>query len=387
LKRALQAEGILFIRDIEREMKGMSEEGIAKLIRSDLVAFGGYTPGKSPEAVAETVKVPVEGIIKLDANENPYGCSPRVKQILGSYPHFNIYPDANQTEFRKLLQGYTGVGAEHIMASSGSDQLIDLVLRLFVAPGDEVINCVPTFDMFRFSTAMCNGKLVEVPRDENYLVNVSAVKKAISKKTKIIVLANPNNPTGTPIPKQDILELVDTGVPVMADEAYAEFSGETVTQLVTRYKNLMVLRTFSKWAGLAGLRIGYGIFPVKIAEYLLKIKLPYSVNVAAVVAVRESLKDIDYLMNKVKTIVAERERLFGELSKLKWLKPFPSRANFIFCHVLNGKASQIQQELERRGILVRYFDQPLLRNSLRISVGKPEHTDALMKALKEIGEK
>jgi histidinol-phosphate aminotransferase len=387
LKRALQAEGILFIRDIEREMKGMSEEGIAKLIRSDLVAFGGYTPGKSPETVAETVKVPVEDIIKLDANENPYGCSPRVKQALGTYPYFNIYPDANQTELRKLLKGYTGVGAEHIVVSSGSDQLIDLVLRLFVAPGDEVINCVPTFDMFRFSTAMCNGKLVEVPRDENYLVNVSAVKKAISKKTKIIVLANPNNPTGTPIPKQDILELVDTGVPVMADEAYAEFSGETVTQLVTRYKNLMVLRTFSKWAGLAGLRIGYGIFPVKIAEYLLKIKLPYNVNVAAVVAVRESLKDLDYLMDRVKAIVAERERLFGELSKLKWLKPFPSRANFIFCHVLNGKASQIQQELERRGILVRYFDQPLLRNSLRISVGKPEHTDVLMKALKEIGEK
>jgi histidinol-phosphate aminotransferase len=377
----------LFIRDIEREMKGMSEEGIAKLIRSDLVAFGGYSASKFPETVAEKVNVSVEGVIKLDANENPYGCSPRVKQALSTYPYFNIYPDAEQTELRKLLQGYAGVSAEHIVAGNGSDQLIDLILRLFVGPGDEVINCVPTFDIFRFSTALCNGKLVEVPRDGNYCVNVSAVKKAISKKTKIILLANPNNPTGTPIPKQDILELVDTGVPVMADEAYVEFSGETVTPLVSQYENLMVLRTFSKWAGLAGLRIGYGVLPSQIAGYLLKIKLPYSVNVAAVVAVRESLKDIDYLLDRVKAIVAERERLFTELSKLKWLKPFPSRANFIFCHVLNGKASQIQQELERRGILVRYFDQPLLRNSLRISVGKPEHTDALMKALEEIGEK
>jgi len=365
----------------------MSKEGIAKLIRSDLVAFGGYSASKFPETVAEKVNVSVEGVIKLDANENPYGCSPRVKQALSTYPHFNIYPDAEQTELRKLLQGYAGVSAEHIVAGNGSDQLIDLILRLFVGPGDEVINCVPTFDIFRFSTALCNGKLVEVPRDGNYCVNVSAVKKAISKKTKIILLANPNNPTGTPIPKQDILELVDTGVPVMADEAYVEFSGETVTPLVSQYENLMVLRTFSKWAGLAGLRIGYGVLPSQIAGYLLRIKLPYSVNVAAVVAVRESLKDIDYLLDRVKAIVAERERLFGELSKLKWLKPFPSRANFIFCHVLNGKASQIQQELENRGILVRYFDQPLLRNSLRISVGKPEHTDALIKALKEIGEK
>jgi len=365
----------------------MSEEGIARLIRSDLATFGGYTASKSPEALQEEVEVPVEGIIKLDANENPYGCSPRVKQALGTYPYFNIYPDAKQTELRKLLQGYTGVGAEHIVAGNGSDQLIDLILRLFVGPGDEVINCVPTFDIFRFSTEMCNGKLVEVPRDENYFVDVSAVKRAISKKTKIIVLANPNNPTGTPTPQKDILEIVDTGVPVLADEAYVEFSGETVTQLVTQYKNLMVLRTFSKWAGLAGLRIGYGIFPPKIAEYLFRIKLPFTINVAAVAAVRESLADIDYLLDRVKAIVAERERLFGELNKLKWLKPFPSQANFIFCHVLNGKASEIQRELQNMGILVRYFDQPLLRNSIRISVGKPEHTDALIEALQELGGK
>jgi len=361
----------------------MSEEGIEKFIRSDLAVFGGYVPGKSPETVAREAGVPAEGIIKLDANENPYGCSPRVKQALSGAVNFNIYPDAEQTELRGLLQGYAGVGAEYIVAGNGSDQLIDLILRLFVAPGDEVINCVPTFDIFRFATALCNGKLVEVLRDENYFVDVAAVKKAITKKTKIILLANPNNPTATPVSKQDILELLDTGVPVLADEAYVEFSGETVTRLVPQYKNLLVLRTFSKWAGLAGFRIGYGIFPPKIARYLLTIKLPYNVSVAALVAVRESLKDVDYLMVRVRAIVAERERLLGELKKLKWLKPFPSQANFIFCHVLNGKASEIQQKLQNRGILIRYFDLPLLRNSLRISVGKPEHTDALIKALKE----
>ncbi|GAI80034.1 unnamed protein product, partial [marine sediment metagenome] len=136
----------------------------------------------------------------------------------------------------------------------------------------------------------------------------------------------------------------------------------------------MVLRTFSKWAGLAGLRIGYGIFPPEIAGYLLRIKPPYNVNVAALVAMRESLKDIDYLMGRVKAIIAERERLFIELKKLKWLKPFPSKANFILCSVLEGKASELQGELQRKGILVRYFDRPMLRNSIRFSVGKPEHT-------------
>ncbi len=361
-------------------------EGIEKFIRSDLVAFRGYAASTFPETLEGKIEVPVESIIKLDANENPYGCSPRVNQALAAYPYLNIYPDAGQTELRQLLQKYTGVGVEQIVASSGGDQIIELVLRLFVEPGDEIINCVPTFAMFRFYTEICSGKLVEVPRDENFAVDVTAVKAAISKKTKIIILANPNNPTGTITPQPDILEILDTGLPVLVDEAYYEFSRETVASLVRRYKNLMVLRSFSKWAGLAGLRIGYGIFPPEIADYLLKIKPPYNVNAAALVAVRESLKDVDYLMDRVKAIIDERERLFIELKKLRFLKPFPSRANFILCSVLNGKASQLQQKLRNKGILVRYFDAPLLRNSVRISVGKPEHTDALIKALQELEE-
>ncbi len=365
----------------------MSEDaGIERLIRSGLVTFGGYSARTSPETLHGKVEVPVESIIKLDANENPYGCSPKVNQALAAYPYLSIYPDAKQTQLRELLQGYTGIGAEHIVAGSGSGDLIDLILRLFVEPGDEVINCVPTFAMYRFSAGICGARLVEVPRDENFAVNVDAVKGAVNRKTKIIFLDSPNNPTGAATPRQDILELLNTGLPVLIDEAYYEFNGETVVPLVSRYKNLMVLRTFSKWAGLAGLRVGYGIFPPKIAEYLLTIKLPYNVNMAALVAVQESLKDIDYLMGNVKAIITERGRLLGELKKLKFLEPFPSRANFIFCRVTSGKASELWQKLQRKGILVRYFDTPLLRNSIRISVGKPEHTDALIKTLQEIGE-
>jgi histidinol-phosphate aminotransferase len=358
--------------------------GIEKLIRPDLAGFGGYAAAKSPETLAGKVEVPVEKIIKLDANENPYGCSPRVNKALAAYSDINIYPDAGQTELRKLLQGYTGIGYEHIVASAGSDQLIDLILRLFIEPGDEVINCIPTFAMFQFFIGLCGGAPVIVPRDENFAVRVDAVKEAITKKTKLILLATPNNPTGTIMPRRDILEVLDTGVPVVVDEAYYEFSGETVAPLIARYPNLMVLRTFSKWAGLAGLRIGYGMFPIKIAEYLLRIKEPYCANVAAIVAVRESLQDKDYLMNLVKKVIAERERLFKELEKLEWIKPFPSQANFIYCSVLKGKASDLQQKLQTKGILVRYFDLPLLQNSLRIGVGKPEHTDALIKTLREL---
>ena len=362
-----------------------SSGGMEKLIRSNLSAFAGYSASTSPDTLKGRVEVPVESIIKLDANENPYGCSPRVTEALASYPYFNIYPDNGQAELREMLAGYTGVGAERIVASGGSNQLIDLIVRLFVGPGDEVVNCVPTFDVYRFSTEIGGGRVVDVSRDEDFAVNVGAVKAAVSQNTRLIFLANPNSPTGNITPQRDILEIVDTGLPVVVDEAYCEFSGETVAPLTGQHQNLMVLRTFSKWAGLAGLRIGYGIFPPKIAGYLMAIKMPYNVNVAAHVAVRESLKDIDYLRDKVKSIVAERERLFAELKKIKFLKPFPSQANFILCSVLKGTARELHQKLQNKGILVRYFDKAFVQNCIRISVGKPEHTDALIKALKELG--
>ena len=361
----------------------MAPDGIDRLVRPELVTLGGYSPHKSPDTLEGVVEAPAESIIKLDANENPYGCSPRVRQALAEYSYCHIYPDAGQTKLRQQLQQYTGIDVGYIVAANGSGELLDDILCLFLKPGDEVINCIPTFDMYRLRVLINRGKLVNVTRDENFAISVSAVKAAITSRTKLIILANPNSPTGTAIPESDILELVAIGLPVLVDEAYYEFYGETVAPLVSQYKNLMVLRTFSKWAGLAGLRVGYGIFPPVIAGYLLKIKLPYNVNVAALVAVLETLKDLDYLMSRVKTIITEREKLFEELKKLKWLKPYPSQANFIFCSVLNGKASELHQKFQSKGILVRYFDQPLLQNSIRISVGKPEHNDALIKALKE----
>ena len=172
---------------------------------------------------------------------------------------------------------------------------------------------------------------------------------------------------------------------MVVDEAYYEFSRATVLPLIEKYDNLVVLRTFSKWAGLAGLRIGYGFFPPEIAAFILRIKVPYNVNVAALVAVEESLKDTDYLMASVDKIIAERERLYAALKRITWLKPYPSQANFILCDVLEGDAKTLHARLQAKGILVRYFDQPRIKNCIRVSVGRPEHTDALIKALREIG--
>jgi histidinol-phosphate aminotransferase len=363
----------------------MVGDSIERYIRPDLASFGGYSAATSPETLKGKTELAPEDIIKLDANENPYGCSPKVNQALARYPNLHIYTDNYQTRLRDQLAGLTGVDARHIVAGGGSNTLIDLILRLFVDPGDEVINCVPTFGIYSFSAGLCGGKLMSLPRREDFSIDVNAVKSAIGKRTKIICLANPNNPTGNVTPREDILALLDTGVPLLLDEAYYEFCGETLAPSIGNYPNLMILRTFSKWAGLAGLRVGYGLFPARIAEYLLTIKMPYNVNVAALVAVEESLKDMDYLMGTVKKMNAERERLFAGLKKIAWLQIYPTRANFILCRVLKGDAKTLRQKLQDKGILVRYFDHLPLQDCIRISVGKPEHTDALVRVLREIG--
>ncbi len=357
------------------------------MIRGDLLRLTAYQPIVPPDVLSQEAGVPIEGVIKLDGNENPYGCSPGVRDALAAYSFYNIYPDPEQREVRQALEGYVGVGAEHILAGAGSDELIDLILRLFLNPGDRVVNCVPTFGMYSFCTDVCGGEIVDVPRDKSYAVDIAGVKQAIDEKTKVVFIASPNNPTGNTTSQSDILELVKTGIAVVVDEAYYEFSGVTVAPLVPQYDNLIVLRSFSKWAGLAGLRIGYGVFPTSLVEHLLKIKQPYNINLAAQIAVKESFADIDYLKDKVKAIIAERERLLAELDNVRFLKPWPSQANFIYCAVLDGDARTIHKELQKKGIFIRYFDTPLLGNSLRISVGKPEHTDVLIEALQEIGGK
>jgi histidinol-phosphate aminotransferase len=153
---------------------------------------------------------------------------------------------------------------------------------------------------------------------------------------------------------------------------------------VLEHENLIVLRTFSKWAGLAGLRVGYGVFPEAIMPQLWKIKQPYNVNVAGTVAALESLNDVEHLMGTVAKIVQERERLYLELTQLDFLRPYPSQANYILCRVVNRDARQLKLDLEGRGILVRYFSKPGLTDHIRISIGRPDQTDALLVALRDL---
>ena len=262
------------------------------LIREHLKGLSPYEPIDPPEVLARRVGLPPEAIVKLDGNENPYGCSPRVRRALAEARDYHVYPDPLNREIRRLLEGYTGLGSEYLAVGSGSDELIDNLLRITLEPGDRVINCPPTFGMYPFSTRVCGGEVTTVPRRPDFGLDAEAIERAVDERTKVIFVTSPNNPTGNLASREDVLRLLSTGALVVVDEAYYEFAGETLAPLVPEHPNLAVLRTFSKWAGLAGLRVGYGILPPEITDVVYRMKLPYNVTVAAQVAVRETFADL-----------------------------------------------------------------------------------------------
>ena len=380
----------------------------ASFVRPEIAEMEAYTPIVPFEVLSARLGRTPEEIVKLDANENPYGPSPKALAALRNGRFFHIYPDPESNQLRDALSDYVQMPKNRLLTGMGADELIDLVLRVVLSPDDVVIDCPPSFGMYPFSTAVNSGQYVPVWRNEDFSLNVPAIEQAVADHptAKILFLCSPNNPDGSTIPDADLRRLLQLPLLVVLDEAYADFdlihrgerggSGEKEEKNAAasavknhsrihwtlEYDNLAVLRTFSKLAGLAGLRVGYGAFPEWLLPHLWKIKQPYNINVAASLAALASLEDQAWLEEKVQLLVAERERLFAELGTISYLNPFPSRSNFILCRVIGRDARQLKLDLEQAGILVRYFNKPGLDNCIRVSAGRPEETDKLIQALK-----
>ena len=344
----------------------------------DLNTYQGVDP---MEVLAEQAGIPLDRVIRLNGNENPFGPSPKVVEALGKFQHYNHYPDPAQRRLREALSEYLEVDPERIVCGNGSDELIDMLLRMFVGPGDNVLLPTPTFGMYAFNTEVVGGEPVSVPRDEDFEIDLESVRLAVTPHTKAVFLASPNNPTGNVATEAQIRGLLETGALVVVDETYYEFCGESVLSLLDEYPNLVVLRTFSKWAGLAGLRIGLGIMEPGVSQTMMSMKPPYNVNLAAEVALLASLDDRPTLMSRVQAIVKERDRMMGLLQDIPGLHPWPSRANFILCRLPEGRGQEIFEGLCRRGIFLRYFGNARLRDYIRVSVGLPDETDAVIAAL------
>ncbi|MBM4432363.1 MAG: histidinol-phosphate transaminase [Chloroflexi bacterium] len=339
------------------------------------------------DIVAARLGLAPEAIVKLDANENPYGTSPRVRAAVAKLAYIHIYPDSDSHYLRGALAEFTGLPAENLLAGAGADEMIDLIMRTFLGPGDAILQCPPTFGMYSFDAVIAGARVASALRRPDFALNLETIEEAVRQHNpKLLFVTSPNNPDGGWLPDTDLQRLLKLPVMLIVDEAYVEFAGAGVSRIswVPQHDNLIVLRTFSKWAGLAGLRVGYGAFPRWLVPHMRKIKQPYTVSMAASAAAMAALEDRAYLEQLVARIVEERERLWRLLVEIPYLKPYPSRANFVLCRVVGRDARQLKEYLEKQGILVRYFEKPGLTDHIRISVGRSQDTDALLSALRRL---
>lgn len=354
------------------------------LVRPHIQDMPPYIPILPFEVLSRQYGLPSDQIIKLDANENPYGALPQVPEALAKLSYAHIYPDPESRELREALAQFHNLPQENILIGAGADEMIDLLMRLLIDPGETIIDCPPTFGMYTFDADLNRANVISIPRLPDFSLDFDAILEAVeTHKPKIIFLATPNNPDGNLPQLSQIDRLIELPLIVVLDEAYIEFAPKGFSRIkeVPSNDNLVVLRTFSKWAGLAGLRVGYGVFPSQMMPHLWKIKQPYNVSVAASTAALVSLANLSELQVVGSKIIAERERLYTQLNEIPWLQPYPSQANFILCKVINKKAIQVKEQLANKGIFIRHFNKPGLEDHIRISVGRAEHSNILITTL------
>lgn len=325
-------------------------------------------------------------VLKLDGNENPFGPSPRALEALQTNYGADRYADAAQFRLRSALSKYVGVPAENIVAGAGSDELIDLIFRLWVGVDDTVVTSGPTFGMYAFDSGLNGSTLIDVPRNDNWVIDPTALIGA-ALEAKAVFLASPNNPTGNLL-QPDLLDaLLETGALIVLDEAYIEFAAaESAVARSVSNPSLLVLRTFSKWGGIAGMRVGYATGVAESIDVMLRAKQPYNISAASQAAALASLEDIDVLDERARVLVAERDRVAEAMTQSEWLQPYPSDTNFLLVRVLDGRSGhEVSEALRGHGIFVRVYSTPRLKDCFRISMGTPEQNERIIAAIAEIG--
>lgn len=360
-------------------------------IRPALKSMSPYTPILPYEILAEKLGRHPSDIVKLDANENPYGPAPAVKKALADAEYFHIYPDPESIFLRDAISSYCQIDPKYILAGAGADELIDLLFRLFITPaaGDTIVNCPPTFGMYKFDADVNSCRVINVTRDDHFQVDVAAIEQLFEEQLqnppKMLFVASPNNPDGSVISDSQLRRLLALPTLIVLDEAYFEFGHHNRLTWVPQHSNLVVLRTFSKWAGLAGMRVGYGAFPPAVIKHLWKIKQPYNVSVASQIAAIASIQDKQDLLNKVDLMKQQRDVFYDTVTRYQWLKPYPSQSNYVLCRVSGGRnAKTVKDSLANEGILIRYYTTPALSDCIRVSMGTEQQMTRLYHVLDQL---
>ena len=330
--------------------------------------------------------------IKLSANESALGPSPKAKkEYIKVSKSFARYPDSSGTFLRETLSNKFRINKNRIILGSGSDQIFEFICKSYLKKGDEVIVPKYSFIIYRIYSKM-NGAKVIYSKENNFTVSVSDIIKRVTRKTKIVFLANPNNPTGTYIIKKDLLFLrkkLRSNILLVVDDAYFEYVKQKdylpALKIFSNYKNVIVTRTFSKIYGLAGLRVGWGDGSKEIIDVLNKIKPPFNVNRAALFAASAAVKDNTWLKKEIKHVNNWNKKMFKEFKKMK-IETNKSFSNFLLINFnkVKTKSSRVFKILAKAGILVRKMDIYGIKNSLRITIGKSEENRKLIFKLKKI---
>lgn len=356
-------------------------------VPENIASLKPYPPGKPLEELER--EYGITDSIKLASNENPLGSSPlALKAISDHLKNLHRYPDGSGFYLRERLSQQLGVDESSIVLGNGSNEIIDLLLRTFVQPGDEVLISKPTFLVYSLMTQAVGGLSVQV-NQKSFAHDLEAMADALTERTRVVFLDNPNNPSGSVISRKDF-EIFRSRVPedvlVVLDEAYMEFADPEQTFSGVEYLNsspaVISLRTFSKAYGLAGLRVGYGVMPSEVADYLNRVRQPFNVNSLAQVAALAALDDEQFLQESQKVVHQGLAYLYQELAEMK-LRTLPTQTNFFLIEV-GYEAREVYEAMLRRGVIVRAMNAYGLDDYIRISVGRPEENQRFLAALREV---
>ena len=342
-----------------------------KFLRKDLQAFEPYRSEKANYS------------IKLDANESPYALADEVRQKainwLSIEETLNIYPDSDSEELRGALALYYEIIPENIICGVGSDQLIDYITKAFLSPGDAVVIQPPTFAVYSLAASLNHGKVVELPADYSYnLDSCDIINTVANSKAKLLFLCTPNNPTGSSIPPETLVRIIENvNCPVVVDEAYAEFSGDSMLPFLNKYENMILLKTFSKAFGLAGARVGYAIAQPPLIEALETVKAPYNLPTLSQKLAVWALQSSGEYKSRVRAISIARDELFQTLSQLTNLLVTQSDANFLFIE----SDTNLYKLLLANGIISRNLKPGLKKFAIRLSVTLAETNKKIVEIL------
>jgi len=348
-----------------------------------------YQPGKPIKEVQR--EYGLRDVIKLASNENPFGCSPKVKEaIQQALDHLPVYPDGAFRELKQALAQFYQIGEEQVIVGNGSDEIVELIARAYLQPGTETIMADITFPRYKTNAQIEGADVIEIPSREGRH-DLTEMLKAVTDKTRVIWICNPNNPTGCIVTKAEFsafLSQVPAHVLVVADEAYYEYVVDEAypdsLSLLREYPNLIVLRTFSKIYGLAALRVGYAIAHPEVLDPLHRVREPFNVNHLAQVAALAALSDQDFVRH-CRAQNREGMQLIQERIQKMNLTAYPSEANFLLID-LKRPAGPVFEALLRQGIIVRSGEALGIPTTIRVTIGTREENLRFLEALESVLE-